>query len=143
MDSIAVIHSYLSLIFLNALVSSPLISTFEGKVVPRAKPVLSTFLEAEMAILLDLEIFFLSSNTSSFVFRRLPKPCTMLLAFLMIVVVLLHILANIVILLPSHVERTILSENRLARLLRTIPVRKQTSAEFANNSENFHSSARS
>lgn len=66
----------------------------------------------------------------------------MLFAFLIIVVVLLHILANIVILLLSHVERTILSENRLARLLRTIPVRKQTSAEFANNSENFQSSAR-
>ena len=96
-----------------------------------------------MAILLDLEILLLLSNTSSYVFQRLPKPCTMLFAFLIIVVVLLHILANIVILLLSHVERTILSGNRLARLLRTIPVRKQTSAEFANNSKNFQSSARS
>jgi len=40
--SIAVIHSYLPLIFLNAVVSPLLISTFEGKVVPRAKPVSST-----------------------------------------------------------------------------------------------------
>jgi hypothetical protein len=30
------------------------------------------FLEAEMAILLDLEILLLSFNTSSFVFQRLP-----------------------------------------------------------------------
>jgi hypothetical protein len=40
--SITVIHSYLLLIFLNAVVSSLFISTFEGKVVPRAKLVLST-----------------------------------------------------------------------------------------------------
>jgi hypothetical protein len=40
--SIAVIYSYLLLIFLNAVVSPLFISTFEGKVVPRAKPVLST-----------------------------------------------------------------------------------------------------
>jgi hypothetical protein len=40
--SIAVIHSCLPLIFLNAVVSPLLISTFEGKVVPRAKPVSST-----------------------------------------------------------------------------------------------------
>jgi hypothetical protein len=100
-------------------------------------------LEAEMAILLDLEMLFLSSNTSLYISERLPKSCTIVFAFLMIVVVLLHILANIVILLLSHVERTILSGNRLARLLRTIPTPKQTSAEFANNSKNFQSSARS
>ena len=40
--SIAVIYSYLPLIFLNAVVSPLLISTFEGKVVPRAKLVLLT-----------------------------------------------------------------------------------------------------
>ena len=40
--SIAVIHYCLPLIFLNAIVSPLLISTFEGKVVPRAKPVSST-----------------------------------------------------------------------------------------------------
>jgi hypothetical protein len=40
--TIAVIYSCLPLIFLNAVVSPLLISTFEGKVVPRAKPVLST-----------------------------------------------------------------------------------------------------
>jgi hypothetical protein len=40
--SIAVIHSYLPLIFLNAVVSPLFISTSEGKVVPRAKPVSST-----------------------------------------------------------------------------------------------------
>jgi hypothetical protein len=40
--SIAVIHSCLPLIFLNAVVSPLFISTFEGKVVPRAKPVSST-----------------------------------------------------------------------------------------------------
>jgi hypothetical protein len=40
--SIAVIHSCLPLIFLNALVSPLLISTFEDKVVLRAKPVSST-----------------------------------------------------------------------------------------------------
>ena len=40
--SIAVIYSYLPLIFLNAVVSPLLISTFESKVVPRAKPVSST-----------------------------------------------------------------------------------------------------
>jgi hypothetical protein len=40
--SIAVIHSYLPLIFLNAIVSPLFISTFDDKVVPRAKPVLST-----------------------------------------------------------------------------------------------------
>ena len=39
--SIAVIHSCLPLIFLNAIVSPLLISTFEGKVVPRAKLVSS------------------------------------------------------------------------------------------------------
>jgi hypothetical protein len=39
---IAVIHSCLPLIFLNAVVSPLLISTFEGKVVPRAKPASST-----------------------------------------------------------------------------------------------------
>jgi hypothetical protein len=38
--SIAVIYSCLPLIFLNAIVSPLLISTFKGKVVPRAKPVL-------------------------------------------------------------------------------------------------------
>ena len=56
---------------------------------------------------------------------------------------LLHILTNNVILLLSYVERTILSGNRLARLLRTILMPKQTSVKFANNSENFQSSARS
>jgi hypothetical protein len=96
-----------------------------------------------MAILLDLEILFLPSNTRFYVFQRLVKPCTRLFAFVIVVVVLLHVLANIVLLLLSHVERTILSRNRLARLLRTSPVPKQTSAEFANNSENFQSSARS
>jgi hypothetical protein len=40
--SIVVIHSYLLLIFLNAVISPLFISTFEGKVVPRAKPVSST-----------------------------------------------------------------------------------------------------
>jgi hypothetical protein len=40
--SIAIIHSCLPLIFLNAVVSPLFISTFEGKVVPRAKPVSST-----------------------------------------------------------------------------------------------------
>jgi hypothetical protein len=40
--SIAVIHSCLPLIFLNGVVSPLFISTFEGKVVPRAKLVLST-----------------------------------------------------------------------------------------------------
>jgi hypothetical protein len=40
--SITVIHSCLLLIFLNAVVSPLFISTFEGKVVPRVKPVLST-----------------------------------------------------------------------------------------------------
>ena len=40
--SIAVIHSCLPLIFLNAVVSPLFISTFEGKVVLRAKPVSST-----------------------------------------------------------------------------------------------------
>jgi hypothetical protein len=40
--SIAVIYSCLPLIFLNAVVSPLFISTFEGKVVPRAKPVSST-----------------------------------------------------------------------------------------------------
>ena len=40
--SIAIIYSCLPLIFLNAVVSPLLISTFEGKVVPRAKPVSST-----------------------------------------------------------------------------------------------------
>jgi hypothetical protein len=40
--SIAVIHSCLPLIFLNAVVSPLFISTFEGKVVPRAKLVSST-----------------------------------------------------------------------------------------------------
>jgi hypothetical protein len=39
--SIAVIYSCLLLIFLNAVVSPLLISTFEGKVVLRAKPVSS------------------------------------------------------------------------------------------------------
>jgi hypothetical protein len=39
---IAVIHSSLLLIFLNAVVSPLLISTFEGKVVPRVKLVSST-----------------------------------------------------------------------------------------------------
>ena len=96
-----------------------------------------------MAILLDLEILFLLSNTRLYVFQWLPKPCTRLFAFVIIVVVLLHVPANNVLLLLSHVERTILSGNRLARLLRTIAVPKQTSAEFANNSENFQSSARS
>jgi len=38
---IAIIYSYLLLIFLNAIVSPLLISTFEGRVVLRAKPVLS------------------------------------------------------------------------------------------------------
>ena len=79
-----------------------------------------------MAILLDFEILFLLSNTSLYVSQRFPKPYTIVFAFLIIVVVLLHILASIVILLLSHVERTILSGNRLARLLRTIPVPKQT-----------------
>jgi hypothetical protein len=100
-------------------------------------------LEAEMAILLDFESLFLLSNTSLYVSQRLPKPYTIVFAFLIIAVVLLHILASIVILLLSHVERTILSGNGLARLLRSIPIPKQTSAEFANNSENFQSSARS
>jgi hypothetical protein len=63
--------------------------------------------------------------------------------FVIIAVVLLHIVVNNVILLFSRVKRTILSGNRLARLLRTIPVPKWTSAAFANNSENFQSSARS
>jgi hypothetical protein len=40
--SIAVIYSCLPLIFLNAIVSPLFISTFEGKVVPRAKLVSST-----------------------------------------------------------------------------------------------------
>jgi hypothetical protein len=40
--SIAVIHSCLPLIFLNALVSPLFISTFKGKVVLRTKPVLLT-----------------------------------------------------------------------------------------------------
>jgi hypothetical protein len=40
--SIAVTYSCLPLIFLNSLVSPLLISTFEGKVVRRAKPLLST-----------------------------------------------------------------------------------------------------
>jgi hypothetical protein len=40
--SIAIIHSCLPLIFLNAVVSPLFISTFEGKVVPRVKPVSST-----------------------------------------------------------------------------------------------------
>jgi hypothetical protein len=40
--SIAVIYSCLPLIFLNAIVSPLLISTFESSVVPRAKPVSST-----------------------------------------------------------------------------------------------------
>ena len=40
--SITVIYSYLLLIFLNAVVSPLFISTFEDKVVPRAKLVLST-----------------------------------------------------------------------------------------------------
>jgi hypothetical protein len=40
--SIAIIYSCLLLIFLNAIVSPLFISTFEGKVVPRAKPVLLT-----------------------------------------------------------------------------------------------------
>jgi hypothetical protein len=40
--SIAVIYSCLPLIFLNAVVSPLFISTFEGKVVPRVKPVSST-----------------------------------------------------------------------------------------------------
>jgi hypothetical protein len=40
--SITVIYSCLLLIFLNAVVSPLFISTFEGKVVLRAKPVLST-----------------------------------------------------------------------------------------------------
>jgi hypothetical protein len=100
-------------------------------------------LGAEMTILLDLEILVLLSNTRLYVFQRLPKPCRIVFAFVIIVVALLHILENNVILLLSHVERTILSGNRLARLLRTIPVPKQTSAELANNSENFQSSARS
>ena len=96
-----------------------------------------------MAILLDLEILFLPSNTRLYVSQSLPKTCTIVFAYAIVVVVLLHILANNVILLLSHVERTILSGNRLARLLRTIPVPKQTSVKFANNSENFQSSARS
>ena len=96
-----------------------------------------------MAILLDLEILFLLSNTILYVSQSLPKTCTIVFAYAIVVVVLLHILTNNVILLLSYVERTILSGNRLARLLRTIAVLKQTSAEFANNSENFQSSARS
>jgi hypothetical protein len=40
--SIAIIYSYLLLIFLNTVVSYLFISTFKGKVVLRAKPVLST-----------------------------------------------------------------------------------------------------
>jgi hypothetical protein len=40
--SIVITHSYLLLIFLNAVISPLFISTFEGKVVPRAKPVSST-----------------------------------------------------------------------------------------------------
>jgi hypothetical protein len=40
--SIAVIYSYLLLIFLNTVVSPLFISTFEGRVVLRVKPVLST-----------------------------------------------------------------------------------------------------
>lgn len=94
-----------------------------------------------MTILLDLEILVYLSNTRLYVFQRLLKPCTIVFAFVIIVVALLHILTNNIILLLSYVERTILSGNRLARLLRTIPVLKQTSAEFANNSENFQSSA--
>jgi hypothetical protein len=39
---IAIIYSYLPLIFLNAVASPLFISTFEGRVVPRAKPVSST-----------------------------------------------------------------------------------------------------
>jgi hypothetical protein len=89
-----------------------------------------------MTILLDLEILVLLSNTRLYVFQRLPKPCTIVFAFVIIVVALLRILANNIILLLSYVERTILSGNRLARLLRTIPVLKQTSAELANNSKN-------
>jgi hypothetical protein len=40
--SIAVIYSYLLLVFLNVLISSLFTSIFEGKVVPRAEPVPST-----------------------------------------------------------------------------------------------------
>ena len=40
--SIAVIYSYLPLNFTRSIISLPHISTLEGKVVPRAKPVSST-----------------------------------------------------------------------------------------------------
>jgi hypothetical protein len=100
-------------------------------------------LEAKIAILLDLEKPFLLSNTKLHISRRLRRPYKVMFELVIIVVVLLHIVVNNVILLFSRVERTILSGNRLARLLRTIPLPKWTSAAFANNSENFQSSARS
>lgn len=70
-----------------------------------------------MALLLDLETLGFLSDTRFYVFQRLPKPCTTVFAFVIVVIVLLNILANNVILLLSHVERTILSSNRLTRLL--------------------------
>ena len=90
-----------------------------------------------MAILLDLEILFLLSNTRLYVFQRLPKPYIRLFAFVIIMVILLYVLVNIILLLISYVERTILSGNKLARLLRISPILKQTSAKFTNNSTNF------
>jgi hypothetical protein len=100
-------------------------------------------LEAEIAILLDLENPFLLFDTRLYTSRRLLRPYNIMFEFVIIVVVLLHIVVNNVILLFSRVERTILSGNRLARSRRTIPVPKRTSAAFANNSENIQSSAHS
>ena len=100
-------------------------------------------LEAEMAIHLDFDKLFLVVNTGLYTARRPLKPNKVVFKSVSIMVVLLHIVVNNVILLFSRVERTILSGNRLARLLRTIPVPKWTSAAFASNAENFQSSARS
>lgn len=75
-----------------------------------------------MAIILDLERPFLLSNTRLYASRRLLKLYPVMLEFVIIVVVLLQIIVNNVILLFSRVERTILSGNRLAHLLRTISV---------------------